>query len=78
MQAAPLTNKELLADTEAAMILRLSPWTLRSWRCKNRGPKFVRIGGRVMYPARDLAAWLRNQPTGGGLATNVAKEQGVG
>lgn len=35
--------------------------TLRYWRKEGRGPKFARIGRRLVCRAPDLAAWLNAQ-----------------
>ena len=32
--------------------------TLASWRHEGRGPKYIKIGGRVVYRGRDLNDWL--------------------
>lgn len=35
--------------------------TLDNWRSQNRGPRFVKIGGRVLYPVSEVEAYeLRN------------------
>ena len=57
---------ELLTERETAAIVRRAPITLRKWRKDKRGPKFILLAGRVYYPRRDLEAWIRSQPTGGG------------
>ena len=33
--------------------------TLRSWRTKNRrrGPPFIKVGQRVLYPLKDVKLW---------------------
>lgn len=31
--------------------------TLANWRCEGRGPAFVKIGTRVLYPLRDIVAY---------------------
>jgi hypothetical protein len=31
--------------------------TLRNWRYANRGPKYDRIGGRILYRLRDVEQW---------------------
>lgn len=31
--------------------------TLASWRSRNHGPPYVKVGGRVLYKAADVAAW---------------------
>ena len=32
--------------------------TLRVWRCKGRGPRYHKIGGRVVYLGSDLNRFL--------------------
>jgi hypothetical protein len=47
-----------LVDTrDAAGILRLRPTYLETLRCKGGGPGYVRMGARVYYQLRTLAAW---------------------
>lgn len=36
---------------------RISARTLSNWRWAGTGPKFLKLGGRVVYPLRDLEAW---------------------
>ena len=31
--------------------------TLDNWRSQNRGPRFVKIGGRVLYPVVEVEAY---------------------
>jgi excisionase family DNA binding protein len=51
---------ELLTVEEAATILRLSPATLNKWRSlHNSGPKFTRVGRRVLYPRQALEDFVR-------------------
>lgn len=53
MQPSPyLTTKE------AADLLRLHPGTLSNWRGSGRGPSYVSMGGRILYPHAALEAWL--------------------
>ena len=40
----------------------ISPKTLANWRAKNIGPAFVKVGGRVLYPAE---AVLESEVAGG-------------
>lgn len=35
----------------------ISPRTLANWRCTGNGPRFVKIGGRVLYRQTDVLAW---------------------
>jgi hypothetical protein len=51
-------DDHLLTPAEAAERLRLRPQTLARWRVEGFGPVFVKLGGRVAYPARELAGWI--------------------
>ena len=51
-------DDRLLTPAEAADRLRLRPQTLARWRVEGFGPVFVKLGGRIAYPARDLAGWI--------------------
>ena len=35
--------------------------TLARWRKDGRGPRFVKHGGRIVYPSRELELWLENR-----------------
>ena len=35
---------ELLNERQAADLLKVAPQTLRAWRSRRRGPKFIRLG----------------------------------
>ena len=47
----------------AAAILGVSGALLRNWELEGRGPKFVRCGRAVLYPAKSLAEWLESHAT---------------
>lgn len=49
---------ELLNEIETARRLRLHPGTLAVWRCRDRGPAFVRVGRRVFYRAEDIEVFV--------------------
>jgi hypothetical protein len=64
-----MTSSEYLTPRELAErwrnIVTLS--TLDNWRSsQNRGPRFVKIGGRVLYPVSEVEAYearnLRGMP----------------
>jgi hypothetical protein len=40
---------------------RLSPRTLERWRYKGTGPKFLKVGGRVVYRLKDVEAYEADQ-----------------
>ncbi|MGC1497300.1 MAG: helix-turn-helix domain-containing protein [Sulfitobacter sp.] len=45
-------TQEQLADR-----WHLSPRTLEQWRWLGKGPKFLKIGARVLYREEDVEAW---------------------
>ena len=51
MSAAFLTSKEV-ADR-----WRLSDQTLANWRSAGKGPPFIRVGTRVLYPIEGINAF---------------------
>jgi predicted site-specific integrase-resolvase len=40
---------------------QISPDTLKEWRYRGRGPKYIRIGKRVRYREADLERWEQEQ-----------------
>lgn len=52
-------NDTRLLDTdEAAAVLRLSPGTLTVWRSLGRGPRYTKLGDRVLYSEKDIADYV--------------------
>lgn len=50
---------DLLDENEAAHTLSVAVQTLRNWRWKGEGPRFVKLGKRtVRYRRGDLAAFV--------------------
>jgi len=55
----PLQPGDLVDEREAAAILRTEVRTLRNWRALRKGPRFRKIGERmVRYHRADLAAFI--------------------
>lgn len=52
MQTNDPAPPPMLRCEDAAAFLGLAPATLDNWRSLGRGPKFVKLGARVVY-ARD-------------------------
>lgn len=48
----------LLLPEEVAALLRVDISTLRNWRSKGRGPKFVKIGDLARYRLADVEAYV--------------------
>lgn len=52
-------SRRILRQSEAAEYLNLSPRTLENWRYRGGGPRFVRLGRRlVVYQLEDLDAFI--------------------
>lgn len=52
-------TERAITEIEAAERLGLSIKTLRAWRCRGRGPQFVRFGRSVRYFPSDLDAFIK-------------------
>jgi predicted DNA-binding transcriptional regulator AlpA len=51
----------LLTPAEVAERVRRPIATVRFWRAAGTGPKSANIGGRVLYRASDVEAWIAEQ-----------------
>ena len=62
MTTTEVSNRPLersVVDTMgAAEILGVHARTLDNWRSQNRGPRYVRVGRRIIYRIADLEAYL--------------------
>lgn len=52
----------LLTEDDVARMTGLTNDTLRTWRCKRKGPAYRKLGSRVLYDEADVAAWIAAQP----------------
>lgn len=52
--------KKLNTD-EAAEFLGVKPNTLEVWRTKKKGPKYSKIGSRVLYDIHDLEDYFSSR-----------------
>lgn len=59
-------SSEFLTLREFASLIHCADVTVRKWLARGYGPRSIKIGGRIMFPSRDVAAWLKAQPGGGG------------
>lgn len=55
---APKTARAL-TEREVAELLGLSVATLRAWRHRGKGPRFLRLGRSVRYLPSDVADFVR-------------------
>jgi predicted DNA-binding transcriptional regulator AlpA len=53
-----MEDPELLTERETAPLLRLTVKTLQSWRALKKGPRFVRVGRRVLYPRAEIEHFI--------------------
>lgn len=51
----------LYTTKQAADYLNLSDLTLRKWRWEGKLPKFVKLGGKVLYRKQDLDDFIVQQ-----------------
>ena len=56
------TTTQLLTENEVATLTGLSRGTLRTWRCRRKGPPYRKLGTRCLYDAAELAVWIAAQP----------------
>jgi Helix-turn-helix domain len=47
-----------LTRLEAAAEIRLKPQTLAAWATRGCGPKYIKLGGRVLYDREELLRYL--------------------
>jgi len=57
---------------EAATFLNLSPGTLEVWRCTGRGPKYAKLGKRVVYDVADLESYVSDRKV---ITTDTMRER---
>jgi hypothetical protein len=50
----PMKN---LSQAELAARWKMSPRTLEQWRWRGVGPRYLKIGGRVIYPEPEVEAF---------------------
>ena len=50
-----------LNTQEAADFLGLRASTLEAWRCRKLGPRYAKLGRRVLYDQNDLEIWFASR-----------------
>jgi hypothetical protein len=67
-----MDEKIMLTEFEVQTRFGIGVVQLRRMRARAIGPRFIKIsgmmgvrGGRVVYPVKDLEAWLAQLPSGG-------------
>lgn len=54
---AYLTPAELVSRYKGTITIR----TLANWRSTGEGPRYTKVGGRVLYPVEAVIEWERNR-----------------
>lgn len=62
-----------LTVIEAAKFLRVKVATLSTWRMREQGPPYQRIGGRLVYPRAKLEKWLAENEVKPSVTTNAKR-----
>jgi hypothetical protein len=62
---ARAADRAHLTQLELAERWRLSGRTLEKWRQTRRGPRYLRVGGRVLYPVEEVERFEAAQLRGG-------------
>jgi predicted DNA-binding transcriptional regulator AlpA len=57
MADQPVNQQRYLRTPEAARLLGLSGRTLEKHRTHGTGPRYRKLGGRVVYTIEDLKSW---------------------
>jgi len=51
----------LISANDLAQRWNIRPQTLQKWRISNEGPRYIKIGGRVMYNMKEIAKYERER-----------------
>ncbi|MFH1531827.1 MAG: helix-turn-helix domain-containing protein [Pseudomonadota bacterium] len=71
----------LISSKQAAAALGIRLQTLRTWRMRGSGPRYVRMGGnrlgRVAYRPEDVSAWIEAHLAGSTSEETVRQAAGA-
>jgi hypothetical protein len=63
VRGKPGPNGRMVTEAALATVLKISPATLRSWRCRGNGPRWINVGqGSVRYSLAAVKEFLRIEP----------------
>lgn len=66
----------LISTTEAAKRRCRTPQALAMERARNEGPPYIRDGGRILYDADELDAWVQRHRVDPALVPASQKRRG--
>lgn len=55
-------QKKMLSPAEVSLVYSISVGSLGNWRSVKRGPKFYKIGSKVLYKSEDLESFFTANP----------------
>ncbi|WP_370037465.1 helix-turn-helix transcriptional regulator [Brevibacterium epidermidis] len=61
----PLHDRAGLSTSEASAYTSLSAATLKKYRCNGTGPRYARIGSKIVYRPSDLDDYIGKHLIGG-------------
>ena len=61
MDNSDLQSRGFLTEKHTGKAINTAPSTLRAWRVKGKGPRYYKIGGKILYKQSDLDAWIEAQ-----------------
>ncbi|WP_209374515.1 helix-turn-helix domain-containing protein [Brevibacterium renqingii] len=62
----PLRERAGLGTADAAIYVGLSVATLKKYRLSGIGPRYARVGSRIIYRPADFDAYIAKNVVGGG------------
>lgn len=75
MDAVVPNDLRLLNEFDVAAMLGVSVMTIRKWRFRRQGPRYLKLGSLCRYRRQDIAAWLESRPSGGDSSRSADKFQ---
>lgn len=54
-------EKLFLTSEQLAARWHITSTTLNQWRCSNRGPKYIKMNGRVLYELEEIRKFEENK-----------------
>jgi hypothetical protein len=55
-------TKKMISPREVALIFSISPGTLGNWRSARKGPRFFKVGHKILYKVEDLETFFTSAP----------------
>lgn len=77
MSHATRHTTRALTEREVSDLLGLSVATLRAWRHRGQGPRFLRLGRAVRYLPADLDDFVRASAVDGGLGRSSDRQTSI-